>query len=437
MIQEKMLSNRIILMVIGLFIMAFGVALSVKASLGTSPISCIPYVYSLGFPFSIGVASIVMSVILILLQIAVLQKEYQLIQLLQLPVALLFGFFTDLAMFMLSGLHPSNYLTQWFFCLLSCVVLAFGVFLEVKAKVTYLAGEGLALAIAKAFHLEFGKVKVGLDSSLVAIGIASSFLLLHHLQGIREGTIAAALLVGTIAKFYSKHLVFLDHFLTEKKPSITTSTAIYTTPQDEPLIVNIAREYGSGGHEIGEIVAKKLGISFYDMKLIDLSAAASGLTPEYVKSHEQKIANSLLFDLYEQNYAYINEEMPPIDTLFMVQSKVIRDISQKESAVIVGRCADYVLKGHSNCFNVFIHANKAYRIQRIIHEYNTNVDLAEKELEKKDKERSNYCWHYTHKAWGYSSNYHMTIDNSVFGTEQSATMIIEAIKKRVVNRNGL
>lgn len=83
-----------------------------------------------------------------------------------------------------------------------------------------------------------------------------------------------------------------------------------------------------------------------------MSAAELGLTPEYVKKHEQKLANSLLFDLYEQNYAYVNEEMPPLDSLFMIQSKVIRDVSEKESCVIVGRCADFVLKSHSNCFNV-------------------------------------------------------------------------------------
>jgi len=420
---------RCTVLVIGLFVMALGVALSVKANLGTSPVSCVPYVYSLGFPLSMGLISIIVNVIIILLQIALLRKDYQLMQLIQLPVALIFGFFIDFAMFLESGIQTSNYLLQWAFCLLSCAIIAFGVFLEVKANVTYLAGEGLALAISKAFHKEFGKAKVGVDGALVVIGIISSFVLLHKLEGIREGTIAAALLVGTIARFYSKKIKFVDILLgnnEKKEPEMQVNTA----DDGNKIIITIAREYGSGGHEIGEIIAKKLGISFYDTKLIDLSAAEGGLTPEYVKEHEQKLTNSLLFDLYEQNYAYVNEEMPPLDTLFMVQSKVIRDICKKESCVIVGRCADYVLKGNSNCFNTFVHADKKYRIQRIINE-GIDPGMAEKELERKDRDRANYCKHYTHGIWGMATNYNLTVDSSSFGPEVSATLIIDALYKHV------
>ena len=410
--------------------MAIGVALSIKANLGTSPVSCVPYVYSLGFPLTVGLLSIIVNVLIILLQIVLLRKDYQLIQLIQLPVALIFGFFIDFAMFLTSGIQTSNYILQWVLCLLSCAIIAFGVFLEVKANVTYLAGEGLSLAISKAFHKEFGKAKVGVDASLVIIGVVSSFILLHRLEGIREGTIAAALLVGTIARFYSRKMKFVDALLGVKKEK-ETEMQVSTTGKEQKIIITIAREFGSGGHEIGERIAKELGISFYDTKLIDLSAAEGGLTPEYVKEHEQKLANSLLFDLYEQNYAYVNEEMPPLDTLFMVQSKVIRDICEKESCVIVGRCADYVLKSNPNCFNTFIHADKKYRIERIIKEYGIAPDMAEKELERKDRDRTNYCKHYTHRVWGMASNYNLAVDSSLFGPEKSAMLIIEALNKHM------
>ena len=426
--KDKLL-KRCIVLVIGLFIMAIGVALSIKANLGTSPVSCVPYVYSLGFPMTVGLLSIIVNVLMILLQIVLLRKEYQLIQLVQLPVALVFGFFIDFAMFLLSGLQPSNYIYQWILCLLSCVIIAFGVFLEVKANVTYLAGEGLSIAISKAFNKEFGKAKVGVDASLVIIGVASSFILLHRLEGIREGTIAAALLVGTIARFYNKNFKFIDSLVYIDKKEVSEQVSIVS--QEKKIVITIAREFGSGGHEIGEIIAKELGISFYDTKLIDLSATESGLTPEYVKEHEQKLANNLLFDLYEQNYAYVNEEMPPLDTLFMVQSKVIRDICEKESCVIVGRCADYVLKNNPDCFNIFIHADKKFRIERIIKEYGIAADMAEKELERKDRDRTNYCKHYTHRTWGMASNYNLTIDSSIFGPEKSAALIIDALNKNL------
>ena len=426
--KDKLL-KRCIVLVIGLFIMAIGVALSIKANLGTSPVSCVPYVYSLAFPMTVGLLSIIVNVLMILLQIVLLRKEYQLIQLVQLPVALIFGFFIDFAMFLLSGLQTSNYIYQWTLCLLSCVIIAFGVFLEVKANVTYLAGEGLSIAISKAFNKEFGKAKVGVDASLVIIGVASSFILLHRLEGIREGTIAAALLVGTIARFYNKNFRFIDSLVCIDKKEV--SEQVSSVSQKKKIVITIAREFGSGGHEIGEIIAKELGISFYDTKLIDLSAAESGLTPEYVKEHEQKLANNLLFDLYEQNYAYVNEEMPPLDTLFMVQSKVIRDICEKESCVIVGRCADYVLKNNPDCFNIFIHADKKFRFERIFKEYGIAADMAEKELERKDRDRTNYCKHYTHRIWGMASNYNLTIDSSIFGPEKSAALIIDALNKNL------
>jgi uncharacterized membrane protein YczE/cytidylate kinase len=427
--MKNNIAIRCVVLVIGLFIMAFGVALSVKANLGTSPISCIPYVYSLGYPITIGTASIVMNLLLILLQVVLLRRSYQLVQLLQLPVALFFGVFIDVAMHLLSGVDATTYWTQWLLCLLSCAILAFGVFLEVKAKVTYLAGEGLSLAIAKTFHVEFGKAKVGLDCSLVVIGVASSFILLHDLQGIREGTIAAALLVGTIARFYGSKLSVLDRYIGVPVAAEDTAIEAAGGAADRRMVVTIAREYGSGGHEIGELVAQKLGIAFYDTTLIDLSAAEGGFTPEYVKAHEQKLANSLLFDLYEQNYAYVNEEMPPLDSLFMVQSKVIRDISKRESCVIVGRCADFVLKGHPHCLNVFVHADKSYRIQRVIGSYGVAPALAEREMERKDRERMNYSKHYTHRVWNDTKSYHLTLDNSLFGPEKSAALIVDAVQK--------
>lgn len=407
--------------------MAIGVALSIKANLGTSPVSCVPYVYSLGFSMTVGTLSIIVNVLMILLQIILLRKEYQLIQLIQLPVALIFGIFIDFAMFLLSDLQTSNYIYQWILCLLSCVIIAFGVFLEVKANVTYLAGEGLSIAISKAFHVEFGKAKVGVDTTLVIIGVASSFILLHRLAGIREGTIAAALLVGSIARFYNKNFKFIDSLVSIEKNEI--GEQINIASKEKRVIITIAREFGSGGHEIGEIIAKELGISFYDTKLIDLSATESGLTPEYVKEHEQKLANSLLFDLYEQNYAYVNEEMPPLNALFMVQSKVIRDICKKESCVIVGRCADYVLKSSPNCFNIFIHADKNFRMKRIIEEYDIAPEMVERELERTDRERSNYCKHFTHRLWGMASNYNLTIDSSLFGPKKSALLAIHALHK--------
>ncbi|MFA6872542.1 MAG: cytidylate kinase family protein [Bacteroidaceae bacterium] len=429
--QKKGLLKRSIALVIGLFIMSIGVGLSVKANLGTTPISCTPYVYSLGFPsMTMGTLTTIMNVALILFQIILLRKNYQLMQLFQLPVALLFGVFTDVALNWISAdVLVVGYPLQWVYCILGCALVAIGVFLQVKAKLIYLAGDGLAMAISKTFHIEFGKAKVCFDSSLVTIGIISSFIMLHNLQGIREGTVVAAVLVGTFVRLFNRKLAFVDVFLNGKK---TESATIETNIVEEPnnnLVITIAREFGSGGHQIGEIIAKELGISFYDKELIDLSAQKSGLTPEYVKEHEQKLTNSLLYELYGQNYASIDEEIPPLDALFLAQSKVIADLCKEGPCVIVGRCADFVLKNRPNCFTVFIHANKDFRVLHATNEYGIAPNMAEQELDQKDRERTNHYKYYTNKVWGAADNYNLTIDSSLLGLEGSAQIIIEAAQK--------
>ncbi|MDM8160651.1 cytidylate kinase family protein [Labilibaculum sp. K2S] len=424
------ITQRILAFVSGLFIMAFGVALSVKANLGVSPISCIPYIYSLRYPLTMGEVTIIFNVFLILLQILLLRRKYRLFQLIQLPVVFVFGFFTDFTLYLVSDLTLTGYAWQGLLCLLSCVVIAFGVFLEVKAGITYLPGEGLAMGIAETWNKEFGKAKIWVDSSMVIVGILSSFALIHHLQGVREGTIVAALLVGYLARLYSRKLPFFDVWLGNKPQEKEKSVTPVQVP-NKKLIITISREYGSGGHEIGQMIAKELGFSFYDKELIQLTTEQSGFTTQYIEEHEQKLAHSLLYDLYEQNYAYLNEQQPPLDALFLVQSKIIRELCEKESCVIVGRCANFVLKDHPDCFTVFIHAGNEYRKNKIVEEYDLDARVTDQLLEKADRGRANYCNHFTGKNWNNANNYHLTIDSSYYGSEKVARMIIEAVREKI------
>lgn len=207
------LRGRIVILTTGLLALAFGVALSVQANLGISPVSCIPYVFSLNTPLTLGMTTIVFNLLLIFLQIVLLGRSYQPVQLLQLPVVIIFGFFIDLAILAVSGLVLASYLIRLLVCLASCLVMGVGVFLEVKANVTYLPGEGIALAVAKTCKVEFGKAKIGADSSMVLIGAVSSLLLAGNLEGIREGTFISALLIG----FTARHLT--NRFPAAAKPA--------------------------------------------------------------------------------------------------------------------------------------------------------------------------------------------------------------------------
>lgn len=198
--------RRYLLLLAGLAIMAFGVAFSIKASLGTSPISSVPYVVSLFAPLTVGTATIIMHCVFILLQILILRKKYHPIQLMQFPVAFFFGYLTDFGVWAVQGITCNHYLQQWLVCLIGIFLVAMGVSLEVKAGVVVLAGEGVVLAICKVLPVKFGYMKVGFDVTLVAIACVLSFVFTGRLQGVREGTVAAALLVGLIAKQLGKML---------------------------------------------------------------------------------------------------------------------------------------------------------------------------------------------------------------------------------------
>ncbi|HJC73832.1 MAG TPA: YitT family protein [Candidatus Mediterraneibacter faecavium] len=199
--------KRYLLLLIGLSIMAFGVAFSIKASLGTSPISSVPYVISLFTPLTVGTATISMHCVFILLQILILRKNYHPIQLMQLPVAFFFGYLTDFGVWAVQGITCNTYWQQWIVCIIGILLVGLGVSLEVKAGVVVLAGEGVVLAICKVLpKVKFGYMKVGFDVTLVAIACILSIAFTGRLQGVREGTVAAALLVGLIAKQLGKLL---------------------------------------------------------------------------------------------------------------------------------------------------------------------------------------------------------------------------------------
>ena len=198
--------KRYLLLCIGLFIMSLGVAFSIKANLGTSPISSVPYVISLISSMTVGAVTIIMHCVFILLQIVILRKEYQLIQLMQLPVALIFGVMTDFSVWLLNWVEYSSYLTQWILCAVGILLVATGVSIEVTANVVTLAGEGLVLAICKVLPVKFGNMKVCFDVTLVVIAILIGFIAKGELLGVREGTVAAALFVGLIAKQICKPL---------------------------------------------------------------------------------------------------------------------------------------------------------------------------------------------------------------------------------------
>ena len=199
--------KRYIFLVVGLAIMSFGVAFSINAELGTSPVSSIPYVTSEISGLSVGTTTIIVNTIIVLLQIVVLRRRFKLIRLLQIPVCVVFGLLIDVAGLCIEAVVPDNYFMQWLLCVCGIVLVAVGVAFEMSAGVLTLAGEGLVQALCTVLpKVKFGYMKVMVDVSFVIIAVVLSFIFLHELQGVREGTVAAAIFVGLIAKFLNRFI---------------------------------------------------------------------------------------------------------------------------------------------------------------------------------------------------------------------------------------
>ena len=194
------LVKRSVFLCVGLTIMAFGVGFSIKAGLGTSPISSVPYALNQITPLTVGTATIAMHCVFIVLQILLLRSRYDPIQLMQLPVALIFGALTDGALWGLQGVSASGYPMRWVLCAVGILLVGVGVSFEVTANVVTLAGEGVVLAVCKAFSTQFARTKVCFDVTLVVVACLLSLGFLGHLEGVREGTVAAAILVGPTSK---------------------------------------------------------------------------------------------------------------------------------------------------------------------------------------------------------------------------------------------
>lgn len=198
--KKTELARRYIFFIVGLFVNSLGVSLITKASLGTSPISSIPYTLDIGFAPTLGMFTLAFNLLLVVIQLAVLRRRFPRQFWLEIPVTLAFSYFIDLTMSMLSLYQPQGYPLQFLSLLVGCGVLGFGVFMEMAAGVVMLPGECTVSAISTTWHTDFGRTKVAVDVTMAVTAAALGLLLYHRLAGVREGTIISALLVGMIAR---------------------------------------------------------------------------------------------------------------------------------------------------------------------------------------------------------------------------------------------
>ena len=428
--------KRYVIFLIGLFVNSLGVSLITKASLGTSPISSIPYVLSLSFPFTLGNFTIFFSIFLILLQLLILRKNFKLEHVLQIPVSIIFGYFIDLTMLLFAWVNPQVYIMKIIYLLIGCLILGFGVYMEVLADVVMLPGESFVRAIVLTWKTNFGTTKICFDVSMSAIAAILSFVFTGRLNGVREGTIIAALLVGFIARVVGKKLAFVkpmlfpEEYVGENAESTdkvqADSKSVHAAQRN---VILIGRQFGSGGHDIGKALAEKLGYAFYDQEIIEMTAGTTGYTPEFIQKNEEMMTSSFLYDLVNQMYMYAQaDEEAPKDKIYEAESKVVKELAEKGNCVIVGRCSDYVLRDNRNCLRVFFSAPMENRMKRVMERLHLSEKDARQKIQKEDKWRADNYRYYTGRIWGAAGNFDLTV-NTAFGEDYIEMCIREAMKR--------
>ena len=227
---------------------------------------------------------------------------------------------------------------------------------------------------------------------------------------------------GPIADAITFFIALVIFYSEYRKLSIKEKTTnledikVNNTYKGKKIVITISREYGSGGHYVGELLAKRMGINFYDKNLINLISKKSGLSKEYVEENSQKLAS----------FKYIDNND---DRIFIAEEKVIKDLAKKEPCVIVGRCADYILKDNKDTIKVFLYSSSQDKVKRAVKYYNLEEDKALKEINKINSERAKHYKYYTNRDWYDFANYDIALNVDYLGVEKTAELLEQVIRE--------
>ena len=419
---------------LGLFIMAIGVVFSVKSALGVSPVTCLANVVHQISAVDMGVCTTLTYCFYILVEVVILRRDFKPAMLLQIVASTIFGTLVSLATKLFTFLPaPEMYIMRLVYLICSIPIVALGVMLYLTPQILPTPGEGLSIAISKKTGKSVANCKMITDCCLVVLSVIVSLIFFGKLVGVREGTVISALTVGFVMKrfmrlFQPALLKFVER---DSKLEAATKMEEAAAIDAQKLIITISREYGSEGYEIGKRVAERLGAEFFDEQLVELEAQESGLSVDFIEKHEQAMSHGIIYDFLTASYSMYNTDLPPLEKLFAAQTKVIRNIAaEKDAAVIVGRCSDYILYNDPNSFRIFIHANPKYRAKRLAERLGVSEAEAMRKLEKTDSARGRYYRHFAGREWGDMKYYNLAIDTEKFGVDASVDLIMEAIELR-------
>jgi len=434
-----------VLLLAALYVLTFGVSLFIRSNLGASAISVSPLVWSeagnasvslFGWQvpaFSVGGYTIIMNSFFVFLQILILRRRYQLFQLFQLIVGAIFSFFLDVNLAitepLTAGSGAAGFAWGLFLVFAGGTIMGVGVACEVRCKSVMMPGEGVQVAIAQASGKEFSKVKIIVDTSLVCIAIVCcvAFFGTWRWELIGIGTLVSMVYIGIVVRLLSPHLTWFDNILEGKIEH--ESNVVSVAEHDDvaaPLVITISRQYGSGGLEIGQKVAKRLDMDLYDRAIFENAAQEANIAPQEAAAREQNISTAkLLESIILGNDIPQGTILSTDDKLFVAQSRFIRNVASQSPCVVIGRCADYVLHGRQHLLRVFILSDNDFAARRVEEKEGLTEREAMNKINEVNTARANHYFKYTNRRWGAADNYDIVLNTSTIGVDEAVNIICQ------------
>lgn len=435
------LAKRIAVFLFSVMIQGCGISILAHALVGITPIASFSYVISLHCPLSLGGVTFFFHLALMVLQYFLLfpqeRDQRHIMDILwQIPMTFWFSLAIDSSGWLLdralSGVDLP-YVMSIAMVIVGSLIIATGITLAVHANVALVTGEAVVKLVSARIKKEFGFVKMGFDLTLVSLASVISFIATDFtmVEGVREGTLLSACMVGPSVRFLIPRLRIINRFFYPKEQRQAYQAAQAQNAQHFHGVITIAREYGCGGRILGQQLAEQLKLSFYDNELIGMIAQESGLSTQLVADKAGRLDNALLYEMIFKDYAAsLDQSLSTQDALFVASSRVIRNLAHKEACVIVGRGADFILGDNPRCLNVYLYAsNLQYKLDFCQEHYHEDEPTARDKMARIDHQRNEYHRHYHGQSLSHAKNYDLCLDVSALGPQACCDLIATAYRK--------
>ena len=424
-------ARRFLVFALSIIAMAYGIAFMIKSGLGVSPISSLPYTLSVLIPaLSVGGWTAVWNMIMIILQPMMKKGIPVKILLLQAAMSVSFGYCIDLSLESLAAVSVDFYPYKLVFLFIGCSLMAFGIYLGIIARVTLMSMDAFLQILAEKIGRPYPTIKVASDLSMALASAILCLFFTGSLLAVREGTIVAAFLCGSEIRFFVSYLRGLTYLLLPENLIQKEKEESFPEVSEQNFVLTVSHEYGSGGRTIARRIAHELNLPYYDTEIIKMASERSDFAEEYLKEHEEKISSTALYRLYDWYTASMPIDQHPVQKqIFQLESRVIGEIAAKDSCVIVGRLANYVLKNHKNALHIFITADEKARVERVMRKEEIGCEEALEEIREFAQDRRNHCEEFSDMEWGNGMNYDITIKSNRYGVDRTAAILIQLIRE--------